>query len=202
MKLNPNLEKYIASLKPDLHLIHESRKELLLTVANYIRSTGNPKLNFICTHNSRRSHLGQIWAQTAAAHFDIRVETFSGGTEATAFHPNAIAALERAGFEIEASAGTNPRYSVGFSKQIDPLVCFSKKYNDEPNPENDFAAIMTCSEADQECPLVFGASARIKLLYEDPKIADGTSEEAAKYDERCRQIASEMLFVFSKLKEG
>ncbi|MEP1095324.1 MAG: protein-tyrosine-phosphatase [Cyclobacteriaceae bacterium] len=202
MKLNPDLEKYITLLKPELDLIDTGRKELLLSVTEYVRTSSHPRLNFICTHNSRRSHLGQIWAQTAAAYFDEEVVTFSGGTEATVFHPNAIAALKRAGFEIEASDETNPRYSVRFSRQADPLVCFSKKYDDEPNPKSDFAAIMTCSEADQECPIIPGVSERIKLLYEDPKIADGTSEEASKYDERCRQIATEMLYVFSKLKEA
>lgn len=199
MELNPNLEKYIDSLKPKLDQIDVGRRELLMSVADYIRTSVHPKLNFICTHNSRRSHLGQIWAQTAATHFDVEIKTFSGGTEATVFHPNAIAALERAGFEIKASDGTNPKYSVRFSDKVDPLVCFSKKYDEEPNPQKYFAAIMTCSEADQECPLIFGASERIKLLYEDPKIADGTPKEAARYDERCRQIASEMLYVFSSI---
>lgn len=190
------LSEYITSTLGEVDIIDADRKSILDLVVEYVRTSSHPKLNFICTHNSRRSHLGQIWAQTAAAYFDVRVETFSGGTEATAFHPNAIAAVRRAGFEIDGSNDRNPRYIVSFSNMTDPLVCFSKKYDDEPNPKKDFAAIMTCSEADQECPVIFGASERIKLLYEDPKIADGTSKEASKYDKRCRQIATEMLYVF------
>ncbi len=199
MKFNPELERYIDSLQEDIDSIAETRKEVLLSVADYIKNSSNPKLNFICTHNSRRSHLSQIWASVAAHQFGVQVKTFSGGTEATAFHPNAIKALERAGFEIKNPGGKNPHYEVFFSENADPMICFSKKFDDEVNPQTDFAAIMTCSEADQECPVVFGASARIKLLYEDPKIADGTAEEEEKYNERTRQIASEMFFAFSNV---
>ena len=58
---------------------------------------------------------------------------------------------------------------------------------------------MSCSQADRNCPLVPGCAARIALPYDDPKDFDGTDREAAMYDERCRQIAREMLFVFSQV---
>ena len=133
--------------------------------------------------------------------FGISLETFSGGTEATAFNPNAVAALERAGFKIRNDGEENPRYMVAFDDDASPLTAFSKKYEDPPNPTSGFAAIMTCSEADSECPIVFGADKRIKLFYVDPKVADGTPQEAATYDERCRQIATEMYYVFYKIKD-
>lgn len=199
MKFNQGLERYIDSIQGDLESIEEKRKEILHSLSEYIRTSSSPKLNFICTHNSRRSHLCQVWAHVVAAYFDISVETFSGGTEATAFHPNAINALERAGFEIESSGGENPLYQIRFSETQDSIECFSKKYDDNINPQTGFAAVMTCSEADQECPVVFGAAERIKLLYEDPKVADGTAIETEKYDERCKQIAIEMFYVFSKI---
>jgi len=157
------------------------------------------RLVFICTHNSRRSHLSQIWAQTAAGRYGVAgVETFSGGTEATAFNPRAVTALRRAGFTIpEPEAGANPRYQVRCHAEAPPLVCFSKVYGDASNPRSDFYAVMTCSQADQNCPVVAGAAQRIALPFDDPKAFDGTLEEAAQYDERCRQIAREMLFIFS-----
>lgn len=200
MKLYPNLEKYIDGLKQGLDQIANERQELLQTIAEYVRSTSTPKLNFICTHNSRRSHLGQVWAQAAATYYGKALTSYSGGTEATAFHPNAISALQRAGFDITKGQGSNPKYEVGFSKEADPMICFSKKYDDEVNPSENFAAIMTCSEADAECPFIPGASSRIKLLYEDPKVADNTPQQDKKYDERCKQIAIEMFYVFSKIK--
>lgn len=180
--------------------ITDERKLMLNQIVNYIKSSNDPNLNFICTHNSRRSHLSQIWAQVFAHHYRIKIATFSGGTEATAFHPNAVAALKRAGFEITAGEGSNPKYSVSFSEDTDPMICFSKTFDDPINPQSDFAAVMTCSEADADCPLVPGASARIKLFYEDPKVSDGTPEEAKTYDERCAEIASEMNYVFSIIK--
>lgn len=193
----PQLKEYITSVKQSYHTIPDERKVLLDEIAEYVRSTEQPKLNFICTHNSRRSHLGQIWAKTAATYYGVEVQTYSGGTEATAFHPNAIAALERAGFRINTPLGKNPKHVLSFSDNGPSMECFSKRYDDKPNPVSGFAAIMTCSEADVECPVVLGASKRIKLLYEDPKIADGTPQEASKYDERCKQIATEMFYVFS-----
>jgi len=192
-----SIEQYISAL--DSH-VDKSRKAILKQLASYVKETDQPKLNFICTHNSRRSHLSQIWAQVFAHQFGIEVATFSGGTEATAFHPNAVDALRRAGFEIEGDDHDNPMHKVSFSDNAKSMVCFSKTFDDEFNPTNDFAAIMTCSEADSECPFVPGAAVRIKLFYEDPKVADGAPEEAKTYDERCAQIASEMQAVFSTIK--
>jgi len=220
---NPSLEKYIESRAAEFDLIPEDRKEQLTQIALYVRGRLNSnqpaKLTFICTHNSRRSHLAQIWAKTAAAHFDVpNIETFSGGTEATAFNPRAIAALRRAGFEISSPEPTaninpaknnpakinpakdNPRYQVRFADSASPLECFSKVYNEPPNPKSDFCAIMTCSQADQSCPIVTGASLRIAIPYDDPKAFDNTPEETLKYDERSQQIAREMLYLFSTAK--
>ena len=197
--INGKLKNFVTGLKDELDSLSNVRIEILDEIINYVQSKDSPKLNFICTHNSRRSHLSQIWAQTAAHHRGIKVETFSGGTEATAFNPNAVAAMERAGFNIINPGGDNPRYEVSFSDEAPPMICYSKKFDEDPNPKKDFAAIMTCSEADEACPVVFGTDQRIKLFYEDPKIADGTPQEAATYDERCRQIATEMLYVFSNV---
>jgi len=194
------LQAYVDELYQAREKISPERKEILQELVNYLNVTNDPKLHFICTHNSRRSHLSQIWAQTLASFFGVKVKTFSGGTEATAFHPNAVAAIERAGFEIEKEGEHNPRYSIFYSKDTEPMICYSKKFDEVPNPSSTFAAIMTCSEADAKCPVVFGADKRIKLFYEDPKIADGTLLEATTYDERCRQIATEMYFVFDSLR--
>ncbi len=195
----PELNGYMAKLSEVS--LQDSRKSLLKEVANYVREHDVPKLNFICTHNSRRSHLSQIWAQVAAYFYGLQVETYSGGTEATAFHPNAVEALKRAGFKIENPGGENPKYEVTFSEEVAPMVCYSKKFEESPNPTEDFAAIMTCSEADAECPVVLGASKRVKLFFEDPKVADGTPEESSKYDERCQQIATEMFYLFSMARK-
>ncbi|WP_424962917.1 protein-tyrosine-phosphatase [Ekhidna sp.] len=180
--------------------ITDARKAILSEIADYIKSAEDPKLNFICTHNSRRSHLSQIWAQTMAHHYGVDVKTFSGGTEATAFHPNAVAAIEEAGFDVKKEEGSNPRYELKFSDDGPPMICYSKTFDDPVNPGSGFAAIMTCSEADAECPIVFGADTRIKLFYEDPKVSDGTGNEEKIYGQRSQQIAAEMAYVFSQVK--
>lgn len=199
------LEKYIEKIKSDFDEISSARKEKLHGVSEYIESKIKDsecvKLNFICTHNSRRSHLAQIWTAVAAGYYGAQnIETYSGGTEATAFNPRAVAALERAGFGIESPGGDNPKYKIRFSENADPLICFSKTFDDPSNPDSDFAAVMTCSEADENCPFVPGAEFRSAITYRDPKESDGTEQETEIYDERCKQIAADMFYMMSLVK--
>ncbi|MBU1820989.1 MAG: protein-tyrosine-phosphatase [Bacteroidetes bacterium] len=199
----PAIQSYLTTL--DLSTIPAERRALLDKLTEYI--TGKigqeepVQLTFICTHNSRRSHLGQVWAQVAAAHFGVAgVDTFSGGTEATACNPRTIAALERAGLQIaKTTEGENPVYELRYDEAHPPVVAFSKVYDKSPNPTEGFAAIMTCSHAEENCPFIPGAEKRFAVTYIDPKEADDSPAEAATYDARCRQIAEEMLYVFSKV---
>jgi len=203
-RMHPALTRYIDRALLHLNGIPEERKRSLEKVAAFVSSKRNAgeaaELTFICTHNSRRSHMGQLWAAAAAAHFGLEgVHTYSGGTEATAFNPRAVAALHEAGFVIESPGGDNPHYLVTYDEDGPVMECFSKRYDDPFNPAEGFAAIMTCSEADEACPVVLGAALRAPIRYEDPKIADGTPEEAVEYQERCLQIATEMLYLFSRV---
>ena len=203
--IDNNIKKLIDELKERFDEISENRKELLESFTTYIseKMKENKEINltFICTHNSRRSHMSQIWAQTAAEYFDIpNVECFSGGTEATAFNPRAVKAIRDAGFKVEQlNQSENPVYLVYYADDKDPLKCFSKVYSDDFNPSKNFAAIMTCSDADENCPVVFGAEQRFPIRYDDPKEYDETDLEEAKYKERFEQIGIEMLFVFNKI---
>lgn len=206
MPLTPTLERYVTraiALGSDLSL---ERTEKLSALVQYIQErarAGAPiALNFICTHNSRRSHLGQLWGTVAAYHFRVpQVTSFSGGTEATAFNPRAVAAIGRAGFEVTSPGGENPRYQVRYATDAPPAICFSKRFDDEVNPASNYAAVMTCSDADQNCPVILGAT-RISLPYRDPKEADDTAAETERYDERCLQIASELLWTFERVAES
>jgi arsenate reductase len=185
--------------------VSEERKAVLQPLADYIQNKVNLqeeiRLNFICTHNSRRSHLSQIWAQTMAFHFQIQnVFCYSGGTEATAMFPKVAETLTNQGFQIQQlSQEQNPVYAVKFDENQHPIICFSKTYFDDFNPKTNFSAIMTCNNADEGCPMVFGAEARFPIKYEDPKAFDGTELMNEKYAERSLQIASEMYFVFSQI---
>ena len=203
--LLPDIITYIVTIEADFGHIPEERKKKLQKLTSYLQESksANKPINliFICTHNSRRSHMCQLWAQTAAHYYGIsEINCFSGGTEATAFNPRSVKVMRKAGFEIEqADASSNPLYLVKYATNIEPVHAFSKKFNDEFNPKNDFAAIMTCSDADAGCPFIPGASFRVTISYEDPKVADNTPEEENRYSERCRQIATEMFYVFSLL---
>jgi arsenate reductase len=191
----------------DFNQISEERKTILQPLVDYIQNKVNNKqsiiLNLICTHNSRRSHLSQVWAQTAAANYNIQnVSCYSGGTEATALFPMVAETLQHSGFKVKAiSEGQNPVYSIKFASNELPVICFSKTYDDDFNPESEFVAIMTCSQADGGCPFIAGAEKRIPITFEDPKVSDGTSEQKNVYLERSLQIGTEMFYVFSQIKQ-
>ncbi len=200
------LSRYVDDRTAEFDAIPADRKVELEALAAFVstaRDTGVARLNFICTHNSRRSHFGQVWAQVGAHHFgiDSLVQTYSGGTEATAFNERAVGALRRAGLDIHPAAiSDNPHYAVHYAADRAPMVCFSKKYDDaSANPTSGFAAVMTCAQADRGCPVVYGSAARFSTPYEDPKAGDGSPEERDTYDERCAQIAREMLYVMSRV---
>jgi arsenate reductase (thioredoxin) len=202
--LTPIREK-IEQFEKDYALISEGRKQILRQLAAFVTKklkTGqSAELNFICTHNSRRSHISQIWAQAAAAYYHVEnVQCYSGGTEATAFNPRAVRAMSEVGFRIVKEDETeNPRYSVHFAESQKPLIAFSKVYSDPFNPSTGYAAIMTCSHADENCPLVIGAETRISLPFNDPKDFDGTPQEAVKYHERVLEIGREICYAFSQV---
>lgn len=199
--LRPSVELFIKEFEK----IPQERRTALKELAEFIQKRMSHAqtvyLNFICTHNSRRSHLAQIWAQTAAYYFGVSdVKCFSGGTEATAFNPRAVKAMQEAGFDIKkVKEGDNPVYEVRYANNQEPIIAFSKKYDDPFNRNKDFVAIMTCSHANENCPLVLGASARIAITYDDPKDYDGTSQEESKYQERVQEIGREIFYAFSQV---
>ena len=187
--------------------ISEKRKEVLQPLIDYVQLKLNEnqtiRLNFICTHNSRRSHLSQIWAQTMAFHLGIRnVFCYSGGTEATAIFPKVVETLVNQGFQIQQlSENNNPVYAVKYTENENAIICFSKAFDNLFNPKSKFAAIMTCSSADEGCPFIAGAEKRLPIRYDDPKAFDGTDLMDTKYAERSLEIASEMMYVFSQIKK-
>ena len=192
--------------KLDMDTISKERREILQPLAQYIQSktdTQEPiRINFICTHNSRRSHLSQVWAQTMAHYFNVRnVQCYSGGTESTALFPIVAQTLKNTGFQIETiSEGKNPIYSIKYTENELPIIGFSKKLDDNFNPKSEFAAVMTCSQADGGCPFIAGAEKRIPITFEDPKAYDNTPLQTEKYQERSLQIATELFYVFSQIK--
>lgn len=188
--------------------ISTERQNFLKPLVDYIQAKKNSgetvRLNFICTHNSRRSHLSQIWAQTMAFHFNIKnVYCYSGGTETTAMFPKVVETLTNQGFQIlKLSESENPVYAVKYDENECPIICFSKTYDSKFNPSSQFAAIMTCSSADEGCPFVLGAEARFPIKYDDPKAFDHTELQSQKYTERSLEIAQEMWWVFSHLTKN
>jgi arsenate reductase (thioredoxin) len=204
MPVFSSIEKIISTL--NVATVSNKRKTVLKPLIEFIQTKVDEnkeiRLNFICTHNSRRSHLSQIWAQTMAHYFNVKnVFCYSAGTEATALFPMIIETLQNAGFRINTiSENNNPRYDILYSKNEQPIIGFSKTLDDEFNPTSEFAAIMTCTQADEGCPFIAGAEKRISVPFEDPKVFDNTPQQAEKYKERSQQIATEILYAFSQIK--
>lgn len=203
IRIFPEIQSFVERL--EFSKIPRERSQLLRQIADYLlekKQKGEEiHLNFICTHNSRRSQFSQVWAQTAAAYFRLENMQFhSGGTEVTAFHPNAVQALKDSGFRVDRNDSLeNPVYEVSYSRQADSIQCFSKSYHEAlPNSES-FVAILTCSDAEANCPFIPEAEARFLIAYNDPGEADGTSRQRQIYMERNKQIASEMFYLLSKI---
>ncbi|UMQ43822.1 protein-tyrosine-phosphatase [Chryseobacterium sp. Y16C] len=203
--MNSKLSTYIEIILQQV--ITDDRKEVLQPLINYIQQKAKGMqpiyLNFICTHNSRRSHLAQVWSQVASHYYGISdTQCYSGGTETTAMFPKIAETFSEAGFEVwKLSEAENSIYAIKYDENALPIIGFSKKYDDTFNPVNHFAAIMTCSQADGGCPFIPGAEKRIPITFEDPKISDNTAEQTKVYNERSLQIASEMFYVFSQIKK-
>ncbi|WP_291067745.1 MULTISPECIES: low molecular weight phosphatase family protein [unclassified Empedobacter] len=203
--MNSSLKTIVTEIL-NFNFIDNQRKTILQPLVAYIQDKVNNNqiinLNFICTHNSRRSHLAQVWAQFAAAYYNIQnINCYSGGTEETALFPKVAETLENQGFQIlKIADNKNPIYAIKFDENCLPIIGFSKKYDDAYNPISNFVAILTCSQADDGCPFIAGAEKRIPITYEDPKISDGTTNQTEVYQQRSIEIATEMMYVFSQIK--
>lgn len=201
------VRSFAERLDEGIDSLPQDRQVLLDGVCDYISTRvkrGEPvRLVFICTHNSRRSHLAQVWCQIAAARYNVPgIETFSGGTEATACNIRTVRVLRRAGLSVVATSQTdNPVYLAQYSDALPPLQLYSKVYSSNGNPSSGFAAMLCCSDADEQCPLVSGSDGRFGLHYEDPKSADNSPAERQRYDERNLQIAQEMFRVMSEVAD-
>ncbi len=203
------LHLYVKEVVSQMEEVPKERKEILNQIAQDVAKRlqsdkGAAWLIYICTHNSRRSHMAQLWAQTAACFYGLdQVTTFSGGTEKTSCNIRTVEVLRRVGFSIVISeTGNNPVYLIQYSDEHPPMKAYSKIYNQGNNPKDDFIALMCCSEADMRCPIVDGASSRYAIHYVDPKESDDTEEEVFAYDSRCREIAREMFYLMSMVKYG
>ncbi len=197
------IKNFISSL--DCSTISSERKEILQPFIKFLKKKKQElsivNIQFICTHNSRRSHLAQIWTQTIADYFHFpNIHCYSGGTEETALFPQIVETLKMNGFQITPiSQGKNPIYNIKYGANTTPIIGFSKTVHHCFNPSSDFVAIMTCSQADEECPIIKGATIRIPIPFEDPKLFDNTPQQQEKYLERSKQIATEMYYVFSEV---
>ena len=197
-----SLAQLIASFKTEK--ITEERKKNFLPLIEYINKkrakNEHIHLNFICTHNSRRSQLSQLWAAVLGHYHQLALSTYSGGVEITACNERVITALRTQGFTVkQTGAAENPLYTISWG-EVSFGAYFSKQYNDSSSPTQDFAAVMTCAHADENCPFIAGAEERIPLRYEDPKRFDDTENEAEAYLNKSIEIATELHYIFSNLE--
>jgi len=200
-------------LKPLKQLIQEidtkdiqfDRKSNLDKIANYVadnlEKNNEINLNFICNYNSRRSQITQIWAKTVAEYFGIPIHTYSAGLKEARIPDIVIETLSNQGFKIVSKESTPPIYFLFYSKNCDPLILYSKHFNDPINKQSNITAIMTCKQADENCPIIPNAKIRFKLYYDDPIIYEKDENIQQHYWEASNKIASEMYYIFSSVNE-
>ena len=203
MKTTDNLKNIVRDKYAEKNMIALERQNQLIEIAHILQTqldkNGHLNMHFICTHNSRRSQFAQAWSHALAQERHLPISSFSGGVEITACNSRTVEALKRAGFEIVIpELNENPHYLIRW-KSGTPLTLFSKLYEDVTNPNSNFFALMTCSDADDNCPFIPGTLQRIPLRYKDPKYADDTPEETTAYDLCCNTIKTEIQFIFDQL---
>ena len=202
MQLFEDLQNYVQN---QLNVNLEPHRQLILdrlvdAVKQRTLTNKGVAINFVCTHNSRRSQFAQFWGTVMASYFDVQhVSCFSSGVEVTALHANVVNTFKHIGVEVNHLGEENPIYTLTYAEKATPIKMFSKLLEDETNPQQNFIAVMTCAEADEGCPFVPGAIARIPLRYEDPKRFDGTNEVEKAYATTSQLIANEMKYVFSRI---
>ncbi len=187
-------------------ILSDDRKKLLLEISQEIikefDKEGIVNLNFICTHNSRRSQLSQVWGFFAADYFDLNIHSYSGGTEVTAFFRNTVKTMQRVGFtfNLQNFSHQNPEYVISFDGSSTSILGFSKRFDHSENKQP-FIAITTCNNADANCPFIPEAISRFHLPFVDPKSSDDSSVQDETYLKTNEQIAAEIYYIFSKIKE-
>lgn len=199
-----NTKTFFEDAKKNISLSDE-RKALLSSIASKIVDEYNDRdrlnLNFICTHNSRRSQMGQVWTFFAVEYFGLEnIFSYSGGTEVTAFHRNTVKSLQTVGFEFNVLdfSHQNPKYLITFDGTDKTILGFSKIYD---NAENvyPYIAITTCDSADQNCPFIPDAIHRFHLPFVDPKHSDGSDQMIETYLKTSEQIAGEIYTIFEEV---
>jgi hypothetical protein len=202
----PAIETLIQTHFLSPELIRDERKkeldELAIWIGGQLELHKQLDCIIICTHNSRRSHLGQVMLALAANYYKVNgLSAFSGGTEATAFNSRMVNAMIDVGFDIQMTQDcNNPVYDLkwGDEKNQQLNSIFSKNYANEVNPQKNFLAILVCDSADKNCPVVLGASKRIALPYQDPKDFDDTAEEKEAYRTKIYEMGNEFFYLASK----
>jgi len=200
------IKKYLVSVENDLQKNEPDRhndliEKLAVWISEQLKAGSRPKVNFICTHNSRRSQFSQTWFDAVQQYLGVdHADSFSGGTEVTACNERTIAALKRAGFEVESKGEENPVYTLKGIENGNKIRLWSKVHDDKTNPSGTFAAVMTCDHADRNCPFIPGAAIRVPLTYTDPKYADDTEEETEAYDQTCKIIATDMMRIIKAVQ--
>ncbi len=212
-RLLPGVAAHADLLTTSFDLIDGPHRAAAQTLADWIvknYKAGQPlHVTTVCTGNSRRSILGATLGNIAAAYFGMpEIQFHSGGTAPTAINSRAISSLKAIGVAVEPTGReaprgdlktANPIYTVRWGDGLKTIE-FSKVYSDPSNPQDHFAALMVCGEADAACPFVRGAAVRISMPYLDPKIYDHSAYETLKYAERRDDLGRLMLSVMMQVR--
>ena len=201
------VREYSATLENEFDQIPDNHRQSLEQIGDYLlqklQSNKDAKVLLISRHNSRRSHMGQLWLMTAAEYYGIgNVATFSGGIEPTELDSRVIRALKKCGFKISTTKRSeNPTYLTSNGPGNSYMV-FAKQYNGGQNPTSDFIAVVLSEVVNKKLETIPGADKKVPMLYEDLENFDGSPEEERKYDEGCRQIARAMFYVMQYTKKN
>ena len=186
------LAQYIEARTTEFGLVETDRRLRLDAIASYVRSKVRQQraasLLFLGRHNSRRSHLAQVWAQTVAAWCEVGVViSYSAGVQPTRLAPAAVDALRRAGFVVD--LGQDPSTAkVSFRADAPPMICYAKDYEALQVPQRNWCAVSVDAGVAAGFPALDEAEERVVLPLEDPDD-----------DALCARVARDLLYAFTQV---
>ena len=170
---------------------NQKRKKRLDNIASVINENLNKtrSIVFLCTHNSRRSQICEVWGKVFAEIYRKKININSAGAFKTVVHSQVYESIVKCGLVVD------NKKEIFFDKKKFKL---NSKTIDSLTMKN-FIAVMTCSNAEKSCPNDPRSIRNIKMFFNDPRIYDETDKMSREYLNTTIYIAEELNYIFKNI---
>tara|TARA_Y100001949_G_C15986510_1_gene330879 strand:+ start:2001 stop:2567 length:567 start_codon:yes stop_codon:yes gene_type:complete len=187
--MDPVFNKFFSRI--DSFNPNQKRKKRLDNIASVINENLNKtrSIVFLCTHNSRRSQICEVWGKVFAEIYRKKININSAGAFKTVVHSQVYESIVKCGLVVD------NKKEIFFDKKKFKL---NSKTIDSLTMKN-FIAVMTCSNAEKSCPNDPRSIRNIKMFFNDPRIYDETDKMSREYLNTTIYIAEELNYIFKNI---